>query len=79
MGIIDIKIVTLCCGACQIEETEKLLDKGSAWSGSSWQDQVEFGKFTTKWNGGGSQEPELIEVRCKKCGNIASSKIDYSN
>lgn len=74
MGVIDSTCHTLKCEICGISESAKVLDKGSTWSGSSWQDGASLENFNTDWSGGGQKEPTLISAICKKCGNTATVK-----
>ena len=68
MGIIDSTSHTLHCSACNLEETKKVLDKGSGWSGSSWQSRATYQNFETQWEGGGKAEPTLLSAKCRRCG-----------
>jgi hypothetical protein len=72
MGIIDSTSYTLECPKCATSESAKVLDKGSGWGGSSWQDGATFEKFITSWSGGGRQEPDLVSATCKECGQPAN-------
>ncbi len=69
MGIIDKTTYKLKCEKCQIEEEGSVLDKGSNWSGSSWQGSTNFKNFETKWNGGGDVQPNLTSASCKVCNS----------
>jgi hypothetical protein len=77
MGIIDKTTYTLRCNNCETTEEASILDKGSNWSGSHWQSGASFTNFSTSWNGGGKSEPELIEAKCKYCGQPAKSESRY--
>lgn len=69
MGIIDKSHHTLTCIQCDKEETQTILDKGSGWSGSHWQQGASYQHFNVDWsNGGGKEEPDLLEASCKNCG-----------
>ena len=72
MGIIDKTTYTLTCQHCDTKEVSSVLDKGSNWSGSSWQSGTTFELFDTTWNGGQKQEPTLEKATCKKCKNPAT-------
>jgi hypothetical protein len=77
MGIIDSTVYTLRCPKCGTSESAKVLDKGSGWGGSSWQDGASFANFNTAWNGGGTQEPELVSATCRKCDQPAIVESGY--
>ena len=77
MGIIDKTIHKLSCEDCHIEEEQKVLDKGSGWSGSSWQSGVDFRHFETSWFGGGKTEPDITKATCKKCGKLAKAESRF--
>jgi len=79
MGIIDKCTYTLSCEICGISEEKSVLDKGSGWSGSSWQSPPKFANFNVEWNGnGGREEPDLVSAMCTKCGNPVSVQSRYS-
>jgi len=79
MGVIDKTEYRLTCSQCNTSETSKVLDKGSGYGGSSWQEGATFTLFTTEWSGGGgSQEPRLTLAVCKACGRNAKVESDYS-
>jgi hypothetical protein len=69
MGVIDKTIHKLACHTCSISEEQRILDNGSNWGGSSWQDGVEFTRFDVLWRGGGKIEPSIVVAKCKQCGN----------
>jgi len=77
MGIIDKTIHKLTCEKCRIEEEQQVLDKGSGWSGSSWQCGVNFQHFDTSWSGGGKTEPQITKANCKKCGSQAKTESRF--
>jgi hypothetical protein len=77
MGYIDQTEYRLTCTSCNISETSKVLERGSAY-GSSWQEGTSFSRFETKWSGGGSQEPTLTLAVCKACGEKAKVESGYS-
>lgn len=77
MGVIDSIVYMLQCQKCRTKESVKILDKGSGWSGSSWQYEANFSKFDTQWTGGGQKEPELVSATCKKCGQPAAVESGY--
>ncbi len=78
MGVIDKTTYKLTCPQCGTSETSSVLDKGSGWGGSSWQEGAYFSMFQTEWSGGGSQEPKLTLAICKTCGVSATVKSGYS-
>ena len=78
MGTIDKTVYKLTCPQCGISETSSVLDKGSGWGGSCWDEKTSFSKFKTEWNGGGSQEPKLTLAACKACGGSATVESRYS-
>lgn len=78
MGIIDSCRYTLTCNRCGLTESERVLDKGSNYSGSNWGSGVKFKYFTTQWSGGGQSEPELIKAICDLCGELAEVSSRYS-
>lgn len=68
MGIIDSKSYSLHCPSCNTSEISKAHDKGSTWSGSSWQSRADFKHFETKWVGEEINPSKLIEAKCRSCG-----------
>ncbi|MDO9103345.1 MAG: hypothetical protein Q7U57_00120 [Methylovulum sp.] len=78
MGIIDQTTYQLTCPQCSTEEKAKVLDKGSGWSGSHWQNSTNFKRFDTSWSGGGNVEPSLISATCKNCSVSAKWVRMYS-
>ncbi len=78
MGVIDKTVYKLTCPQCDTSETSSVLDRGSGWGGSSWQDGASFSKFKTEWSGGGSQEPRLTLAVCMACGGSATVESGYS-
>ena len=66
MSIIDKTTYILVCKDCGATEKASILDKGSPYSGSAWRPSAHFSDFETSWKGGGSTEPELVSVKCKK-------------
>jgi len=78
MGVNDKTVYKLTCPKCDTSETSSVLDKGSGWGGSSWQDEASFSNFKTEWSGGGSQEPKLILAVCNVCGGSATVESGYS-
>ncbi|MBL0611325.1 MULTISPECIES: hypothetical protein [Aeromonas] len=77
MGIIDKTTYTLRCDKCGITEDASILDKGSNWGGSHWQNGTNFKSFTTLWSGAGKSEPKLVEAKCKNCGHPAEWDSRY--
>ena len=77
MGIIDTAWFKFTCPKCKAEETVVVHDKGSGWSGSSWQSIREPQSFAILSNGGGKAEPEVAQATCKKCGSAADVKSGY--
>ena len=76
MGVIDQTTYTLTCPKCGASESQKVLDKGSNWSGSWWQSGARFTHFQTTWDGeGGSVEPKLSIATCKSCQSKAQVAI----
>lgn len=76
MGIIDQTTYTLTCPKCGASESQKVLDKGSNWSGSWWQSGANFTHFQTTWDSeGGSVEPKLSIATCKSCKSKAQVAI----
>ncbi len=78
MGYIDQTEYRLSCAHCNISETSKVIDKGSGYGGSSWQNGTSFLRFKTEWSGGGSQEPKLTLAVCNACGRNATIESGYS-
>jgi len=78
MGIIDTTGHTLICRACNITEVAKVDSKGLGWSGTSWQPDITFEKFTVTWTGGGATEPVLASTVCKNCGSGRNTGIQHS-
>lgn len=76
MGTIDKTKYKLRCESCGVDEESAVLDKGSNWSGSSWQSEAKFKNFDTEWIGGGITEPELINAKCNKCHSRALIAIE---
>jgi hypothetical protein len=72
MGYIDESTHTFFCPQCSIQEKIKIFDKGTMWSGSHWQPGRLLEHFDVQWAGGGSVEPTVTEVHCKKCKTVAS-------
>ena len=77
MGIIDTKVFTLTCDACQVQEEQKVHQKGSGW-GASWQSGSTFNNFKTTWSDSGNTEPEIAEATCNTCGKPAKTETRYS-
>jgi hypothetical protein len=77
MGILDKNTYTLTCPSCGEKESAHLLDKGSGWNGSSWQNKASFSMFQTEWVGGGPEEPELKSATCNSCGIAPSIESSY--
>lgn len=77
MGIIDKKTYTIKCAQCGTKESASVLDKGSGWGGSSWQNGDSFTSFKTSWSGGGRDEPELTSTTCMNCGSAATVESVY--
>jgi len=50
MGIIDSTVHTLRCPKCDTSGSAKVLDKGSGWGGSCWQDGTNFNKCDISGN-----------------------------
>lgn len=69
MSVIDKTTYTLVCTDCGTTEKASILDKGSPYSGSAWRPSAHFSDFETSWEGGVPTEPELLSVKCKKCGS----------
>ncbi len=69
MGIIDKTTYVLTCKECHKKESSVLLDKGSNWGGSSWQDRANFEYFIVDWKGGGIHEPEIQSAKCLACNS----------
>jgi hypothetical protein len=76
MGIIDTKVYTLKCGACRVQEEQRVHQKGSGW-GASWQSGSTFQNFDTTWLGSKGTEPEIAEATCRKCGKPAKAESRY--
>ncbi len=79
MGSIDKTSYSLICPECGAKESASVLDKGSGWSGSSWQSGASFSRFDTSWEGGGHEEPRLTSAFCKICNVSASIKSGFGN
>jgi hypothetical protein len=80
MGVIDKKTYTLSCENCGANESASILDKGSGWSGSSWQASANFIEFKTEWSQSGEKvEPSLIHAICNNCGTVAKDESRYSS
>ena len=72
MGVIDSSTYGLRCQTCKREESHKILDKGSTYGGSNWQNPPEFSNFRTTWRHESKRhEPELISAICVKCKRAA--------
>ena len=71
MATIDSTLHTLECPKCAKKEARRILDKGSEWGASHWQDGARFECFQTSWTGGGHTEPVLSAAYCKNCGGVA--------
>ena len=67
--MIDSLIFSLTCRHCKTTEKSRLVDRGSGWSGSSWDSSADFSNFETTWSGGGFITPELLSAKCKQCGS----------
>ncbi|MGK0176728.1 MAG: hypothetical protein ACJAYS_001161 [Lentimonas sp.] len=78
MGIIDKTIYKFECPKCKTTETVRILDHGSEWSGSYWQEGPPLKNFDVTWHGEGKEEPSIKEKRCKQCGSIPTVKPIYS-
>jgi hypothetical protein len=77
MGTIDKTIHKLTCETCRIVEEVEVLDKGSNWGGSHWQNGENFENFETSWDGGGKTEPHIITAVCRHCGENAKSESRF--
>lgn len=77
MGIIDKTQYEFECSNCKITEQIRILDHGSEWSGSWWQNGLILGKFDVTWSGGGKEEPTIEEKKCKVCGSEPTVKLIY--
>lgn len=81
MGYIDSKIFELTCynGKCHAYERVRIYDRGTSDGRSDWEEIPELKKFETVTKGGGTEEPEIISAKCKKCGRVYKAKdIKYS-
>ena len=67
MGKANTTDYTLTCKKCDINETAKVVDRGSGWSGSDWNHKTKFAHFKTKWTGGGVLPPQITAAHCNKC------------
>lgn len=77
MGTMDSTIHKLSCKNCNIQEEARILDKGSNWGGSHWQNGPEFTKFQVTWKGGDKTEPTIVTAICRKCGASASTESRF--
>jgi hypothetical protein len=71
VGTIDSTKHLLSCDKCNVTEERRILDKGSGWSGSWWQEGAEFESFNVEWSGGGKSEPTIVAATCRICGSDA--------
>lgn len=78
MGTKDQTTYTLTCPQCLQAEKKKVLDKGSNYGGSHWQEGVDFSEFDVAWTGGGTSEPVITTAVCKKCNISPSIVSSYS-
>lgn len=69
MSVLDSIIYSIKCNACSNEESIKLLDKGSIYSGSCWQSGYESIKFNIIWSGGYKEIPYPEVKLCNMCGS----------
>jgi predicted RNA-binding Zn-ribbon protein involved in translation (DUF1610 family) len=77
MGIIDKTQYEFECPNCKIKEQVRILDKGSEWSGSHWQNGPSLNKFDVIWSGGEKEEPCIENKKCKKCGTDPIVRLVY--
>lgn len=76
MSVIDKTTHTLKCLECGVSESKSVLDKGSEWSGSSWQSGPSFSNFAVEWSSeGGKIEPRITSATCKSCKISANVSI----
>jgi len=76
VGIIDSATITLSCPQCGLTESSRIVDKGSGWSGSSWQ-RPSFDRFEVTVTGGDEDEPKVVGV-CTQCKVAAEVSKRYA-
>lgn len=75
MGVIDKTTHKLTCDECGISEQVTMLDKGSAWGGSAWQEGKSFENFDVAWKTIVGGEPRVDKAKCKRCGAAPKMEI----
>lgn len=73
MGTIDSATITLTCPSCGLTESNRILDKGSGWSGSHWQAPT-FMKFDASISGSAKTDYDVTGTcpACQVAANVAT-------
>lgn len=76
MGVYDVANyrVACKCGACA---EARVSDKGHPRSGASWQSGPHLEGFKVTWRGGGREEPAIVCIECKTCGQTPTVEKKY--
>lgn len=77
MGTIDSATYTLTCPECGRTESDRVLDKGSGWGGSSWQ-RPTFELFETQISGSARDEYEVTGT-CLVCRVAADTSVRHGS
>jgi len=77
VGIIDKVWIKVSCENCNISDVSSAADKGSGWSGSSWNSLAGFKNFDVTADGSGKEEPSIISAKCQQCGSDAKVLSEY--
>ncbi|MBB3092144.1 hypothetical protein [Nocardioides albus] len=75
MGTIDSATITLTCPSCGKAESDRVLDKGSGWSGSHWQAPT-FRQFDVTLTGNAKDE-YVVAGTCPQCQVTATVAVQY--
>lgn len=75
VGVSDSLKITLTCPVCGLTETDRILDKGSGWSGPSWREPT-FEKFEVVISGSRKTDYEVSGV-CPSCKVAAQVSEQY--
>lgn len=73
MGVIDETTHTLTC-KCGATESVKILQHGSAYSGS-WQSGKPFARFKVTWGPSGPIGPKITSATCDTCGETPNIEV----
>ena len=79
MGTIDTLWFKVTCGECQASESVNVRDKGSGWSGSSWNEVGQLEKFRVSATGGGKLTPKIESATCNACGSEAEVASQFGS